>query len=60
MSNKEVLRLIFLGLLIGLNIGLTEVCKEKDKMINLLGRIKSPQIEPQSEVPKNLPIVQFK
>ena len=51
---------IILGLLLGLLITINGICKEKDKMINLLGRIKSPQIEQQSEIPKNLPVITIK
>jgi len=57
--NKDLNTSIFvLGTIFGLLIGSMQVSREKDKMINLLGRIKSPQIEQQ--IPKNLPMITIK
>ena len=44
---------------IGLNIGINQVCKQKDNMIRLLMK-NSTQVENISEVPKNLSIVTIK
>ena len=44
---------------IGLNVGINQVCKQKDSMIRLLMN-NSTQVENMSDVPKNLPIVNIK
>lgn len=58
MKNQIIIAIACLS--IGLNIGLNQVCKQKDSMIRLLMKNSNIQVENVSSVPKNLPIVNIK